>query len=495
MPLRLRAAPIFFALLALAGCAASPCGERPPVRVQFLLVNDVYQLDSVGGRGGLARVATLVRELRRETPQTLFVLAGDTLSPSVLSTMFQGRQMIEAWNALGLDAAVFGNHEFDFGPAVLQQRMRDSRFPWLGTNVLEPATRRPWGGAQTRLVREWSGVRVGMIGVTLPRAARSSNPGPGIAFEPPAESARQALAELGPLHLRVALTHLEVEQDRALANAVPLDVILGGHDHLPMVETEGRTLIIKAGADAINVGQVEYEVGCGAQLLGRRHRLIPVGAEIAEASDVAALVAGYHAEADPQLDRPVTELRAPLDGRDSRRATRAGTYRASSSLRSCEGAWERTWHCSTAGPFAGNRVLPAGPLSLRDVVALLPFGNIVALLEVDGAVLRATLEHSVAALPRPRVGSSRPPVWPMSLMPPARPGTASCRSRLEGQTLCHLLGAIAWPCRTSGPRRRRILRPGGGRTVVPGVDGPGSSRSWSKRSSGQLPLTVVSPIL
>ena len=85
-------------------------------------MNDVYQLEPMNGRGGLARVATLVRGLRAQTPQTLFVLAGDTLSPSILSTIFQGRQMVEVWNAIGLDAAVFGNHEFDFGPALLRIR-------------------------------------------------------------------------------------------------------------------------------------------------------------------------------------------------------------------------------------------------------------------------------------------------------------------------------------------------------------------------------------
>ena len=398
--MRLRPGLIVLAFLALAGCVASPCTDRPPVRVQLLLVNDVYQLDPVEGRGGLARVATLVRALRRETPNSLFVLGGDTLSPSVFSTLFQGRQMVEAWNLLGLDAAVFGNHEFDFGPAVLRQRMAESRFPWLGANVLDPGTRRPWGGAQTALLREWSGMRVGLVGVTMPRAARVSNPGPSIVFEPAPKGAERALADLGSLDLRVALTHLELEQDRALARAISLDVILGGHDHIPMVESEGRTLIIKAGADAINVGQVQYELGCGADISGRRHRLIPVDAGVAEAPDVAAFVAGYHAQANPRLDRPVTQLRAPLDTRETlvrREAAPVGRFIAEV-MRRRMGAEVALIN---AGAIRSNRVIPAGPLSLRDVVALLPFGNTVALLEVDGAALQVSLEHSVEALPRP----------------------------------------------------------------------------------------------
>jgi len=41
------------------------------------------------------------------------------------------RQMIDAWNTAGLDYATFGNHEFDFGPDVLKERMKESKFGWL----------------------------------------------------------------------------------------------------------------------------------------------------------------------------------------------------------------------------------------------------------------------------------------------------------------------------------------------------------------------------
>ena len=435
-------------------------------------MNDVYQLDAVAGRGGLARVATLVRGLRRETPDTLFVLGGDTLSPSVFSTLFQGRQMIEAWNALGLDVAVFGNHEFDFGPALLRQRIGESRFPWLGANVLDPATRRPWGSARAGLVREWSGIRVGVVGVTLPRAALSSNPGPGIVFEPPREAAVRAFAELGALDLRVAATHLELEQDRLLARAVSLDVILGGHDHIPMVETEGRTLIIKAGADAINVGQAEYEVGCGAELLGRRQLLIPVDATIAEAPDVAALVARYHAQANPRLDRPVTELRSALDSREiviRREAAPLGRFVAEV-MRRRMGA---DVALINAGAFRSNRVIPAGPLSLRDMVALLPFGNTVALLEVDGAALRASLERSVDALPQPAGRFLQTAGLDYALDAGRPPGSRILAASVEGNPL-------------EPARRYRVAVPdflarGGdgyaalatSRTLVSGEDGPG----------------------
>jgi len=376
-------------------------------------------LEPVAGRGGLARVATLVRGLRAETPHTLFVLAGDTLSPSLLSTLRQGAQMIEGWNALGLDLATLGNHEFDFGPAVLARRMAESRFAWVSTNVIDVATGRPVGGARRWLRRDFDGVRVGLLGLTTPDAATTSSGGPGLRFDEPIEAARAALGALGPLELRMAVTHLPLRLDRALAAALPIDAILGGHDHDPMVHREGRAVIIKAGSDALNVGQVLYELRCGA-VIGRRERLIPVDERLAEAPDVAALVARQTARLARELDTPVGRTAVALDARElliRREEAAVGRFLAGL-MRERVGAQVGLLN---SGAIRGDRVIPPGTITQRDIRALLPFRNTVTLLEMTGAALRAALERSVDELPRPtghflqtagieyRVDPARPP--------------------------------------------------------------------------------------
>jgi len=356
-------------------------------------------LDPVAGRGGLARVATLVRALERESPNTVFALAGDTISPSLLSTLRRGAQMIEGWNALGLGVATFGNHEFDFGPAVLAQRIGESRFPWITSNVVDGATGRPFGGARRWLRRDFDGVRVGLIGLTTPDAARTSNGGAGVRFDDPLPAARGALADLGALDLRVAVTHLPLAQDRALAAALPIDAILGGHDHDPMLLEDGRAVIVKAGADAINVGQVEYELRCGA-VIGRRQRLIPVDERLAEAPDVAELVRRQATLLARELETPVGRTAVALDGRESlvrREETPLGRFFATL-MRERVGGQVGLLN---SGAIRGNRVLPPGPITKRDIRGLLPFGNTVTLLEVTGDALRAALERSVDELPRP----------------------------------------------------------------------------------------------
>src|SRR6185295_17720042 len=130
--------PILVAGLLAACVAREP--DRPPVRLTFLQFNDHYILEPVDRerqKGGMARIATLVARTRAESPHTMLALAGDTISPSIMSAVLRGEQMIAAWNQLGLDAATFGNHEFDFGAPTLLARMRESRFVWVSSNVVD----------------------------------------------------------------------------------------------------------------------------------------------------------------------------------------------------------------------------------------------------------------------------------------------------------------------------------------------------------------------
>src|ERR1700686_840456 len=156
--------------------AAAQEPRECPVRVTLLQVNDVYQFAPVDGgtRGGLARVLTLRKQIMSESPHTLYLLAGDIISPSVESNTYQGKQMIDAWNASGLDYATFGNHEFDFGPDVLRERMRESHFKWLAANVIDKKTGKTFADTPEFIVREFEGVKIGILGIVLQETLQTS---------------------------------------------------------------------------------------------------------------------------------------------------------------------------------------------------------------------------------------------------------------------------------------------------------------------------------
>jgi len=220
--------------LLLAFCAACWLGlavagsERS---IGFIHVNDVYQIAPIEPktpRGGLARLATLVRETKEKNPGTLFLFGGDTLSPSMESVLFRGRQMIAAWNALGVDAAAYGNHEFDFGPAVLRERLAESKFPWLAAN-LRPTDGQPLPNTTGSRLFVLNGIKVGIVGLLTPDTATLSKPGSGIAFDDIKTAARREVESLraAGAQIVVGLTHINIDEDRELAETGLFDLILG----------------------------------------------------------------------------------------------------------------------------------------------------------------------------------------------------------------------------------------------------------------------------
>ena len=205
--------------LALPGGEAALADQ---VTLTFLHCNDVYEISPREGRGGFAPFMTLLARERARNPHTITTFGGDLLSPSVMSGLTKGRQMIELTDALGVQVAVVGNHEYDFGPELAAERIRASSFSWLGTNVLGPDGEPASGMADLQLI-EVAGYRIGFFGVLTPATATLSQPGPAISFASPgivAEAAVRLLREMGA-DLVVAMTHLGAADDRTLVASVP----------------------------------------------------------------------------------------------------------------------------------------------------------------------------------------------------------------------------------------------------------------------------------
>jgi 2',3'-cyclic-nucleotide 2'-phosphodiesterase (5'-nucleotidase family) len=339
--------------------------------------------------------------VRRENPNTVFILSGDFLSPSVESTFLQGAQMVAALNAIGLDYATFGNHEFDFGPTVLLERMNESKFRWLSANVVDRRTGRPFGGASTGELLTLGGLRVGVFGLTMADAARTSRPGPDIVFDPSLAAGQEAVARLRARGAAVvaAVTHQEMAEDKALAVAADLDVILGGHEHDPLVAEERKTLITKAGSDARYVVQVDLWLTREGKLVERSWRFRAVSPRVAPDPSVAELVRAYGAQFDRELDVVVGRTDVPLEARTSRlrtQETNVGDL-VTDVLRERLGT---DVALVNGGAIRTNRTVPAGPLTRRDVHALLPFTDVVMKLEMRGRDVRAALEHGLAQTDR-----------------------------------------------------------------------------------------------
>ncbi len=233
-----------------AGSGAGPVRTgNEPIVVRMLLVNDVYVTDTLrDGSGGLARVAAIRDSIERATKApVVFVLAGDVLSPSVLSKWYGGAQMVDGFNAARLDVAALGNHEFDGSRANLLARLGESRFRWMSGNCTES------NGAPFPGVRGWdtlrvSGVKIGIFSTNIvleyPSYVRCRD----------ADSATTALVDTlqaQGAELVVGLTHRLMYQDSlSLLQEPRIHAILGGHDHDGRRLSLNGRVVVKAVSNA-----------------------------------------------------------------------------------------------------------------------------------------------------------------------------------------------------------------------------------------------------
>lgn len=391
-----RLAAFLAAGLLLLGLALHPAGgQTPPRRLTLIHFNDFYRIEGVEGRarGGIARLGGLIERMRRQGPALAF-FGGDLLSPSLMSREFGGAQMIEGLNAAGVDAATFGNHEFDApGEELLLARLGESRFAWVSSNVRR-ADGSPFPGAPSRLVRSVGGVRVGILGLTVPSQRR-----PYVRYLPLLESARreaEALRREGA-ELLIALTHLPMEEDMALARRLPgLDLVLGGHDHDAQLGRAGAALILKADSDLRTAWAVETSLPEG----GRpelQARLVSLDGGVPQSPALRAMEDRWLARLADRMgpDEPVARSETALDGTDA-----ALRFRESNLGNLAADAIREEGRCEiglvNGGAIRVDETLPPGPVTRHQTAEIFLFRNRVVRLRVPGSVLAAALEHSAA---------------------------------------------------------------------------------------------------
>ncbi|MEI6414978.1 MAG: 5'-nucleotidase C-terminal domain-containing protein [Pseudomonadota bacterium] len=391
---------LFLSLFLTGGIASLALADDAPVTL--IQLNDWYDIFPVRVtqnrasilKGGAAYVATRVRQ-QRILGSTLLLHAGDMFFPSLLSGRLKhrGSQMVEALNLLAVDLATFGNHEFDEGCQVFAERIRQSRFPWVSANVDIPTTANiPAGQVTATRVLTAGGMRLGFFGLTVEIPPVAGCQGESIQFRPPLPAAQAAVAELRALGVDrvIALTHLRLDEDQALARQIPdIDVIVGGHDHEVIRVQEGRTLISKAGEDAVGLAFIRLLPEC------HDWRWEPVDpAVLTPAPDLLEWLAPYARELEP-YQRVAGETRVALDAQEST------VRRAESNL----GNWIvdalRTTMRADVGIFNGggirdDRVILPGVITLGDLYRLLPYANRMVARTVSGEQIRAALENGVS---------------------------------------------------------------------------------------------------
>ncbi len=386
----------------------------------FLQVNDVYEIAPLAGgkEGGLARVATLKKNLLKENPNTFAFMAGDFLSPSLLGTIkyngkrIRGQQMIETMNAVGFDLAAFGNHEFDLSKGELQQRLNESDFAWTSANV-----RQKFCGDTFPFFKERNGIKefvpdtyiieakdadgtqikIGFFSVTLP-----SNPKNYVAYADIYTEAKRAYLSLKKSSdIVFGLTHVTLEEDKKIAellNDIPL--VMGGHEHTNMLIDVGSTKIAKADANAKTayVHRIEYNKKTKVYTL--TSELKPITDKLIDDIATQKVIDKWNNVLNEEIKEIVSNpneiifnAKIPLDGRDAPiRSVQTNLGRLIA--RSMAYGFDNKVDCAlvNGGSIRIDDQL-TGAINSLDIFRVLPFGGGILKVDIKGSLLKEVLDY------------------------------------------------------------------------------------------------------
>ncbi|MFE0524787.1 bifunctional metallophosphatase/5'-nucleotidase [Streptomyces sp. NPDC058954] len=405
---------------------------------------DAEYSDKAGNAQGLARISTLVNQVREEKGRcnTLLLDAGDTIQGTPLTYYYakvdpitaEGgpvHPMAQAMNAIGYDAAALGNHEFNYGIETLRKFEEQLRFPLLGANAVDAKTQRP--AFPPYFIKKFRvpgapPVKVAVLGLTNPGIAiwdkayvQGKLQFPGLE-----EQAAKWVPKLKSMGADVVIVSAHsgssgtssygdqvpyVENSAALvAQQVPdIDAILVGHAHVEIPElkvtntTTGKPVVLSeplAYAERLSVFDVELVFAKGRWTVESVSSKVLNSNTVADDPKITKLLTDEHAKVVEYVNQVVgraTETLTTVEARykdapiidlitrvqeDVVKSALAGTQYASLPV------------IAQASPFSRTSEIPAGEVTIRDLSSLYVYDNTLVAKLLTGAQIRAYLEYS-----------------------------------------------------------------------------------------------------
>ncbi len=409
-------------LAALLLAFAAPA-ERVTVTVLATtdLHGNLYPVDYFTGRPaprGLAKIASLIHAVRRETPNTILIDCGDTIEGTPLESVWQqyvstgrvplglafpGRPpqhdpMMLAMNRLGYRAMVLGNHEFNFGMKNVNAARKDAKFLWISANTV---TETNWPFAPY-VVEAVAGVKIAILGITTTAIPGWEQPEhyQGYRFVDGGAATAAAVADLqakerpaaivAGVHAGLSRNPNDAENIVRRVAAVPgIDAIVYGHSHQQNPgERLGGVLVVQPKNWGMSLARLDLTFENG-KLVDKQSALIPVTAGTPDDPAILALAQPYHDLTERYLDTPIAESPADIDGRFGR----VEDTPLIDAIHAVQLQYANA-DVSFASLFNPRVVVPRGPVTVRQIAALYIYDNELYAIEGNGRMVKDALENA-----------------------------------------------------------------------------------------------------
>ena len=369
---------------------------------------------------GLAKIATLIKRTRKENQNLVLIDSGDTIQGTPLVYYHNQKNnkppdpMMLAMNSLSYDSMTVGNHEYNFGLQVLEKARSEAQFPWLSANTYDKGTDKTH--YPPYIVKEVSGVRIGVLGLTTPGIPNWENAQnyAGLEFREPVSEARKwvtVLREKERADVVVIAMHMGLEEElrtgeinpgqvpnenRAVAIAVQVpgvDAIFMGHTHrdVPSLYVN-NVMLTQANYWGRHLARTDFYLeqdGDRWHVYAKSARTIPVDDKVEADPEALKIAEPYDSETQSWLSRAIGESAEELNARDAR-------FRDTAILDLIQRVQLEAGSAdvSMVASFNPDARIAKGAVRVRDIAGLYTYENTLVVLEVTGQQLKDALEHS-----------------------------------------------------------------------------------------------------
>ncbi|MBW5448031.1 bifunctional metallophosphatase/5'-nucleotidase [Cohnella sp. CFH 77786] len=394
---------------------------------------------------GFAKLAAVIRRERKRHPHSILVDNGDLIQGTPLTYHYARvdssamNPMIRILNELRYDAAVIGNHEFNYGLDLLNRAVHESEFPWLTANIVNRETGEPFFGKPYRILEFPGGVRAALLGLTTPYIPNWENPHhiEGMEFLDAVEAADawvKRLKEEERADLVIVSYHGGFERDLKtgeptetltgenqgyeLCMRVPeIDVLLTGHQHRMLTGEVNGVAVIQPGTQGVRLGKVTLVLQRDEDrwtVREKRAELLPVD-EVESDAAIMLLAERYERSTQLWLDQPIGRVEGDMKVANPMEV-RLRDHPFTEFINRVQ--------MDVAGVAISNTALfdnfaPGfGPvITMRDVVSNYIYPNTLKVIRVTGQDIRDALERSAAYFADYRGGDGPIEVSPAFMEP------------------------------------------------------------------------------
>lgn len=394
----------------LGACAGVPLAQQDGTAITFVHLNDTYRVDTVedGNAGGFSRVVSVIRKLQDEGRDIRVLHGGDFLYPSLESSLWDGMQIVDAFNfmdALAPMYAVAGNHEFD--PRASQQlsaAIKASSFDWLGDNyTIQTGDAAVDTALQSSFTFAANGKTIGIFALTL-HPDDGGNARDYLAIEKDYVAVAESLIEqfeARGVDAIIGLTHLHMWQDEEIARLrarhPKFVFVVGGHEHEPEFSplTANSAAVMKGASNARTIWTIDLHFDADG-MPGISEQQVRLDRSVAldpEYELLAAKWRGRLLETFPFLEAKVGEAALPLDGREvtvRNQESNWGNFIADQ-MRGAFGEPEADLAFVNGGTLRIDDYI-AGDILFEDIGRTFGFSSFLRLTTVSGAEFRDLME-------------------------------------------------------------------------------------------------------